>query len=395
MDKPTHNHRAEKDKELAKNIYEYYGFIHGSPAIMQTGMLPKGTKAAKDATPLEKTVHNRLRELSKQSSSCAAGPLEYEALMAAQIAVIRVKEKWKIDRHATSQDIDAQNAERVRRYYGQIEGVPAIGTLGQVPSERPSTNASGFEIAMWCRLNNLCNSDGTNSAGPEEAQALKDAGLTVAPVEGQNNRWVIESLAGERTAAASQAMTVAPSLPDLPVQTEAFPEDPSHAQYTQDPGSFDGYGDWDATQNVYSDQMMPDALHPVASGSRFAMYLPQETDLSAHTSSGSMNWQPADSAAASSMYHSTPAASYDYAGVELSRGLDGMTLNAHWPDDEMDFQASGFFEDALPHEPGAFLSTEVEQSAWGPSAGSSSYSEQPYDAAMYWQGQGSNHGRAM
>lgn len=289
-----------KDEEAAERIYQYYGIADGYDAITPPGLLPKQTAEA-DEGPLAAQVHKRLTQLRKKGGTASAGEREREALIAARIPLIQIGDKWKIDTDSAVKNSDRRAADNVRAYYGLAPGATAIGTPGQIPSRTLSEGATEFEIFMQDRLNNLVDTPTRNhAAGPEEAAALRDARLNVVSIPGGKKRYMLVQSTGASEAASSQVMVAAPFLPESPGRTEALPEDPSHAQYPQSPGSYDEFFDWNSYyQDVGSRHAVTAAASPEDPGGSFdhsATYLPQEDDLSAeYTSLGQVDWHSAES----------------------------------------------------------------------------------------------------
>ncbi|MEU9413696.1 hypothetical protein AB0E08_49560, partial [Streptomyces sp. NPDC048281] len=239
----------DMDRQRAAAVRAFYG-LDGSTPILAPGYLPSG-RVPEGAGELEKRMRVRLTELT--DSRYGARSEEAAALQDAALPLIQIEGKhgrWHIDRaqarkeaEIKAEDMDRQRAADVRAFYG-LDGSTPIPARGYLPSGRVPEGAGELEKRMWLRLNGLTQI--SNSAGPEEAAALREAGLSLKPVEGNGNRWTIVRVpvgqplnpvsdsrnlhdpgghsthgAGSQIAALSQGMAMSLTAPAVPSSYDA------------------------------------------------------------------------------------------------------------------------------------------------------------------------------
>ncbi|MEU9412614.1 hypothetical protein AB0E08_43930, partial [Streptomyces sp. NPDC048281] len=237
------------DRQRAADVRAFYG-LDGSAPILARGYLPSG-RVAEGAGELEKRMRLRLTDLT--NSRYGARSKEAAALQEAALPLIQFEGKdgwWYIDRaqarkvaEIKAEDMDRQRAADVRAFYG-LDGSTPILARGYLPSGRVAEGAGELEKRMWLRLNGLTQI--SNSAGPDEAAALREADLSLKPVEGNGNRWTIVRVpvgqplnpvsdsrnlhdpgghsthgAGSQIAALSQGMAMSLTAPAVPSSYDA------------------------------------------------------------------------------------------------------------------------------------------------------------------------------
>ncbi|MFI6350501.1 hypothetical protein [Streptomyces sp. NPDC050560] len=187
----------QTDGQHAADVHTFYG-LDGSAPVVAPGYLPT-RRAAKGASEFEKTMRLRLRSLSQ--GKYKAGPEEAQALQEARLPL---KERegggWCIDGDAARKEndvvkdvVDQQRAADVRTFYG-LDGSAPVVAPGYLPTRRAAKGASEFEKTTRSRLGKL--TQDSHKAGPEEAQALQDAGLPLKAREGSG--WCIDGDAALR-----------------------------------------------------------------------------------------------------------------------------------------------------------------------------------------------------
>ncbi|MEU5629852.1 hypothetical protein [Streptomyces tendae] len=200
IDKAGANSEAEfkaflRDRGKAYDIRTFYG-LDGNQPIVAPGYLASRS-APKDATDLEKRTRQRLHDLTKGISRCTAGPEEEAALREADLPLKQHDNgKWCIDKAGANSEADFKaalrdrgNAYDIRTFYG-LDGNQPIVDPGYLPSGRAPQDATEFVSRTWGRLGYLSAGSIGNSAGPEEAAALREARLPLKQLD--NGRWRID-----------------------------------------------------------------------------------------------------------------------------------------------------------------------------------------------------------
>ncbi|MEV6941790.1 hypothetical protein AB0N07_07245 [Streptomyces sp. NPDC051172] len=198
------------DAERAAAVLAFYG-LGGSQAILAPGYLPS-QHAPQGATEFEQSMRIRLDKLARDNSGYSAGPEEAAALRAAGLHLKeRGNGKWGIDRTKVGSEaevkadaIDQQNAANVLAFYG-LGGSQAILAPGYLPSQSAPQGATEFEQSMRRRLDSLARENSKYRAGPEEAAALRAAGLHLK--EREKGGWAID-----RTKVGSEAEVKADAI---------------------------------------------------------------------------------------------------------------------------------------------------------------------------------------
>lgn len=184
------------DEERAADVRAFYGLdehffdenfldangldANGRKWVLSAPLLPV-QRAPEGASDFEVRMRTWLPGLTKHG----AGPLTAAALEEAGLPLKPGPNgKWKIDkdkahkeRDLVADDLDQQNADRVRKFYGLDGKSPALADWGCLPSGVAPKGATAFHKAMLERLHNLTRSD--RSAGKWEKEALEAAGLSV------------------------------------------------------------------------------------------------------------------------------------------------------------------------------------------------------------------------
>ncbi|NJP74979.1 hypothetical protein, partial [Streptomyces sp. C1-2] len=179
----------------------FYG-LDGSEPVVAPRYLPSGA-APKGASEFEKSMRKRLNALTRDDNNAKAGPEEAAALREAGLPLLERGDKWIIDKTKAGKETDVSAAARndlraadVRQFYG-LDGSPPIVAPGYLPSVRAPQGASEFEKSMRRRLYDLTQEDSRYRAGPEEAAALREAGL---PLLERGDKSIIDKTkAGKET----------------------------------------------------------------------------------------------------------------------------------------------------------------------------------------------------
>ncbi len=192
------------DQQNADFVRAFYGLDRINPPLAHWGCLPSRA-APQDASPFNRNMREWLYGLTR-SDHGGAGPLTAEALEQAGLPLKpRPDGKWNIDKDKATKewelvadDLDQQNADRVRKFYGLDGKSPALANWGCLPSKGAPKDASVFYIKALDRLHYLTQS--TRGARSREAKALEDAGMVLIATE--QGGWSIDR---EATRAAYRA----------------------------------------------------------------------------------------------------------------------------------------------------------------------------------------------
>ncbi|MFF0516961.1 hypothetical protein [Streptomyces sp. NPDC004250] len=230
------------DKERARRIREFYGLDRSNP-IMMPGYLPS-QYAPQGASKFEESMRQRLNRLTNPANGARAGEFEAAAL---QEAGLTLKQRAKgggylidkasalLESGANADARDLNHATKVRTFYG-LDGSTPIMERGHLPSQLAPQGASGLEKSVRKRLYHLTRPASTARAGEAEADALREAGLTLkkrengsgykidreATVRGSGTGFAAAPMTGQSV----QAHTPAPAWSASAAYTQPVPSAP-------------------------------------------------------------------------------------------------------------------------------------------------------------------------